>query len=546
MKWLRMASIILLLAVLIGLCNAQQANISGGAKLVLKITGFEGGHYNVTVLYTNDTSIPIGDNCWLFIRQPIIKDWWSTFLAPSQLTTGIIIGINDYGFSNNIATRNNNNTSYLPDQVEVIVPNGTDWTSKIKILDPGNSTAQTATPNPKATITPITSSAGPYPNASITGRVLDSDGMPVANAIVTLYEDGNVVHDGGAMYDNPQASAPYVDIEPPGEPANLYQPPSEGSYQFIGIYPGNYTLTAEIDGYTGLEMVNINNDYTSLVDITLKDYHAPSLSPTQMAYTGGITGNITDLQGILADDTNVTLWQNGQVVRIPMNPQISYRNGTYLFEHLAPGEYQLTSEVQGHKGLPVSVNVTNNTVNVNLTIQGYYLMLPPSPTPLPTLTPQQLTYKGAITGFVFDGNGTIIPGALVRLWQNGLYVKLPDNPQQTESGLNNTTAGAFKFDHLSPGLYQITAEANIEEISQPVTVDVINGTLAVFVTIENYTYSPQTTYPITNSTKQNNIAVPTPPGQISPTPSSSIGCMAALLCLIIAIAYVTKFEKRYV
>jgi hypothetical protein len=419
-----------------------------------------------------------------------------------------------------------------------------------------NTAAQPATPNPNATITPVPGSVAPYPNASIMGRVLDADGMPVANAIVTLYENGNVVHDGGAVYDNPQASAPYVDVEPPGEPANLYQPPLEGSYQFFSIYPGNYTLTADIDGYTNSVLVNISNDtlqqpfstpenvnYTSIVDITLKDYLVPSLSPTQMAYTGSITGNVTDLQGILSGDTNVTLWQNGRVVRIPMNPQISYRNGTYLFEHLAPGVYQITSEVQGHKGLPVSVNVSNSTVNVNLTIQGYYMMLPPSPTSLPPLTPEQLTHKGIITGFVFDGNGTIIPGALVRLWQNGLYVQLPNNPQQTATGQNNTTSGSFMFGHLAPGVYEITAEANIDDISQPVTVLVSNGTVIANATIENYTYTPQTTYPITNSTEQNSIPVPTPPGQEGPTTTSSIGSLAALLCMIIAAAYISKYKK---
>jgi len=112
----------------------HQANYTGAMKLVLLITGYEGGHYNVTVLNTNDTSIPTRDNCWLFISQPIIEDWWTEFLAPSQLTTGTIIGVNDYEFSNNIAALNNNKTYYLPDQIQVTVPNGTDWTAKIKII----------------------------------------------------------------------------------------------------------------------------------------------------------------------------------------------------------------------------------------------------------------------------------------------------------------------------------------------------------------------------------------------------------------------------
>src|SRR5271157_633796 len=105
---------------------SRQANYAGAAKLVLQITGEE-GHYNVTVLYSNNTSVSIGDHCWLFINQPL-SEGWSTLLTPSQLTTDTIIGINDYGLAVG------DNKVHLPDQIDVTVSMGTEWTAKIKIL----------------------------------------------------------------------------------------------------------------------------------------------------------------------------------------------------------------------------------------------------------------------------------------------------------------------------------------------------------------------------------------------------------------------------
>lgn len=115
--------------------STPYANYYGEAKLVLQITGFEDGHYNTTVLKTNDKSIPINDSCWLFIEQTHGEYWtWDSLIAPSKLTNDTIIGINDYEFSNNITVPPDYNVSYQHDDIEVTIPYGADWTTKIEII----------------------------------------------------------------------------------------------------------------------------------------------------------------------------------------------------------------------------------------------------------------------------------------------------------------------------------------------------------------------------------------------------------------------------
>lgn len=369
-----------------------------------------------------------------------------------------------------------------------------------------------------------------YPEGSISGKVLDTDGLPVPDAIVTLSQDGSPVINNYTIHENPQASAPYSD-QSISDYGSQKLTPDEGSFAFGSIYPGNYTLTAEIDGYKdSVTVLLVSNTDAIIVNITLIGYSVPALTPAQMSETGAIAGKTTDLQGIISGVTNVTLWQNGSVVRIPKNPQYSYQNGTYLFEHLAPGEYMLTAEVQGHSSFPVTVEVGNSTVTANLMVQGYIEMIPPSPTPGPTLTPEQLTYKGAITGFVFDNNGGRITNAMVRLWENGQEVQIPDNPQKTNPGLKSTNRDDFLFEHLAPGTYQITADIGMVP-SPSIIVTVGNSTAIANITItDSMALSIATNLSATSES-------------VTPSPTPLPGIIIGLLSIAIAAAYVLKSRK---
>jgi len=122
-------------------------------------------------------------------------------------------------------------------------------------------------------------------------------------------------------------------------------------------------------------------------------------------YSGVITGSVFDEYHVDIPNANVTLWQNGSVVDTQDNPQQAnhgnvtarlwmdnktypYVTSLYRFDSLAPGEYQVTAEMEGHIA---STNVTldNNIVVVNLTISDYFGTMYDFPGPTALVTAKQ-------------------------------------------------------------------------------------------------------------------------------------------------------------
>jgi len=98
--------------------------------------------------------------------------------------------------------------------------------------------------------------------------------------------------------------------------------------------------------------------------------------------------------------------------------------GSFAFGHLFPGEYTLTAEKDGYKSSSVSFRVGEDTmspnqlsatlheVQVNITLTGYHV---------PTFTPEQRSYTGAITGKILDRSGGATSVAKVSLWEGRPY-----------------------------------------------------------------------------------------------------------------------------
>lgn len=252
---------------------------------------------------------------------------------------------------------------------------------------------------------------------TIKGFVVDENGNPVPDANVSLWQNGSLVP---CSMGNPQQSRFY-------DMLSTYPSSREyvGMFWFGLIFPGQYMIRAEKRGHVGTTTTNVTEvetHYAFVANVTLSGYHVPILTPEQLNRTGGVAGTIRGTDGTRVYGVNVTLWQNGDMVERPGNPQlaetrnVSGREVDYLFDHLVPGQYQVVVLYDGiERGTEnVSVNVTDRLVMTDITLSR--LRFPPhligTPSPPPSPSPST---DSADTVLVVSSIG--VAAALVSMWR---------------------------------------------------------------------------------------------------------------------------------
>ncbi|MCD1296132.1 PGF-CTERM sorting domain-containing protein [Methanocella sp. CWC-04] len=110
---------------------------------------------------------------------------------------------------------------------------------------------------------------------------------------------------------------------------------------------------------------------------------------------GTISGMVTDKNRNGVPNANVTLWYwngtaNNGIVKVPENPQLSNDGrtaaiGTYTYERIPWGTYNVTAEKDGHIYFAM-VNLTKGTYTANVAIPDYVYVAPVTPTPTPVVT----------------------------------------------------------------------------------------------------------------------------------------------------------------
>jgi hypothetical protein len=145
MRALRLAIIIMVLASLVTVGNAQEANYAGAAKIVLEIVNEENvpvssslsfPGYNVHVIYSDDPAIIAGQNYDMYIIQEEVNYYGTlTGVTPTELVPGTVIGINNYQFGDNIISVT---VQGDPDQTDA-------WEQQITILGTANTDSSSPT-----------------------------------------------------------------------------------------------------------------------------------------------------------------------------------------------------------------------------------------------------------------------------------------------------------------------------------------------------------------------------------------------------------------
>jgi hypothetical protein len=219
----------------------------------------------------------------------------------------------------------------------------------------------------------------------------------------------------------------------------------------------------------------------------------PTPAPA-IVYPQYLVGFVVDDLGNRVPDANVTLLQNGQMLKYSGNPQysgdgLSAPLGAYYFiiqqDTLQPGGYQILA-VKGSFMGSIIIDYNGTTVNKNIRIPGYVYVPPPTMTPTPTAS---VTYPQYLTGLVLDCNGYSVPYANVTLWQNGYLVSSPNNPQLSSAG-GASALGFYNFtinrNTLQTGEYRIMAEMGGQ--SGNITVNYAGSSVYCNVSIPSYAY----------------------------------------------------------
>ena len=242
------------------------------------------------------------------------------------------------------------------------------------------------------------------PTAMIVGYVVDETGNQVPGTTVTLWTDGHLWQHGKYTRVWSNINPGVTDID------NAEGSNDVGYFLFGFVDPGQYSITAEKDGFSGKANVTISNDTLRdwvtpdfnnpskiPVNVTLTGYFVPQYSSLELVYTGAITGKTYDKKFNSIPHVTVSLWQNDTLVKIPKNPQRSSKgnwtnDGIYLFEHIAPGQYQIIVEASDSASRVYKNNtwviVSNTTVKADLGIIDFPMNYLPTNllTPHPSVT----------------------------------------------------------------------------------------------------------------------------------------------------------------
>ena len=224
-----------------------------------------------------------------------------------------------------------------------------------------------------------------------------------------------------------------------------------------------------------------------------------TVQPSNNANLGTITGYVLDQNKEQIPMVRVTLWQNGQIVNIPNNPQITSDGSVgensvsalnFTFDNVPMGNYVISAEKEGHTGF-TNIDLNSNYGYPVILIPFYSYILLGDFNPNPTLEPswnQPPVYQeeystgyvingvscGILVGRAVDSNDNGIPNANITLWQNGVPLNIPENPQLTNDG-RTAAVGMFAFYQVPFGDYILSV--NKGETTTQVNVNVNSGTV---------------------------------------------------------------------
>lgn len=309
---------------------------------------------------------------------------------------------------------------------------------------------------------------------SISGTVVDTNSLPIANALIEVIQGGNVlataVTDAQGNYmltglapgndvvrvtaDLFQVALQGVTIEAgaqtitnftlqsrPGSISGVIQDAtteaplsganvlilqggvqvasaltqSDGSYVINGLPVGSYVVQASASGYqTNQQGIVVTAD--AVLSVTLSLYADP----------GSVRGSVVDdSTGGVVSGVSLTLFQ-GSLFVTSLQTDTS---GHYVIDQLAPGEYTLSAAASNYQTATQGVSVSS----LSTTTANFRLMSQP----------------GGVRGTVTDQNSNPLPGATITVSSNQILI----------GSVLTDSSGNYVLNGLSPGNYTLSVSA---------------------------------------------------------------------------------------
>jgi hypothetical protein len=246
----------------------------------------------------------------------------------------------------------------------------------------------------------------------VTGRVVDAEGQPLAEAsVVVLPPEGKVEW---VRADRPRWWEAFVQTKTDGQ----------GAFRLEHVAPGPQTLVV-FDGLfqRGVQEVDVPDGGTTTVEVQ------PTPARGQLA--GRVLHGDAPVAGAQITISNDLLPR--RVVQTTTNDE-----GRYALAGLPPGTYHVFCQAE---------NLANRAVlDVRVTNEA------------PAAVDFALTPGGRVVGRVLRADGTPLPGAFVSTWS--AWGQQPEEPRPIELSEVHTRAdvdGQFVLEHLAPGQYTIHA-----------------------------------------------------------------------------------------
>jgi hypothetical protein len=286
---------------------------------------------------------------------------------------------------------------------------------------------------------------------SVSGTVLDDEGNPIEDCLVSAFEEGNGPGGPGGMMSEWSAFTA-----------------GDGSFE-INLPEGEYYFAAHLmdwmnmqvqyyDHKTSWQQADLVNVNTAITGINF-DF-------TTVSYNSEVAGTITDINALPVEGANAFLY--------PVNStqwffahSVSDENGIYEIDNIPPGDYYFSVNAQGY--LPYFYDgVTNWEDATIITIEEDDMI---------TINPVlQSPVHYTVSGYVLDDAGNPIADAIVFAHSNNWNPGNPGGPGNPGNPGGNGCNGGIGNLNTSPddtGYYELELPAG-DYIIGAQTLDLIN------------------------------------------------------------------------